>query len=235
MNHAARRLGGTAGLLIAALAIAGCASTGTRGASASAAAASIASLDRFCIQSQADISAAKIPAVVVLHTDYDAFVQSKPAVRPLRTEQYIWYADEARTQPKMISCKMKTADHIRTEYGAEAVGEEGLCSDVNRRTLNRVLASVGKRERRRLKFDAGTRVVFDADEVTDNGPIWLAPFPMASVGSDGALHLKSKAMRNDWLDPRLKDAPARFKGTRYCHLVAPSYLLGILRGDVTLQ
>ena len=58
---------------------------------------------------------------------------------------------------------------------------------------------------------------------------------MRFVGSDGALHLKSKAMRNDWLDPKLKDAPARFKGTRYCHLIAPSYLLGILRGDVTLQ
>lgn len=231
MNNPTGRLRGTAVLLLATLTSSGCATTG----SSTTAAALPPNLDSFCIQSQADISAAKVPAIVVLHTDYDAFVQSKPAVRPLRTEQYIWYADEARTQPKMISCKMKTADHIRTEYGADAVGEEGLCSDVNRLTLNRVLASVGKRERRQLKFDAGTRVVFDADEVTDNGPIWLAPFPMASVGSDGALHLKSKAMRNDWLDPRLKDAPARFKGTRYCHLVAPSYLLGILRGDVTPQ
>ena len=194
----------------------------------------IAHLDRSGIHSLADISAAKVPATVVLHTEYQSFVESKPAARPLRTEQYVWYADDARTQPKMISCKMKTADHIRTEYGADAVGEEGLCSDVNRLTLKRVLESVSARERRKLKFDAGTRVVFDADEVTDNGPIWLAPFPMASLGADGALHLKSKAMRNDWLDPRLKDAQARFKGTRYCHLVEPTYLLGILRGSVPL-
>lgn len=221
-------------LLVASTLLTGCATAPPPAAPASGP-AGIASLDRFCIQSQADISAAKVPATVVLHTEYQSFVESKPAARPLRTEQYIWYADDARTQPKMISCKMKTADHIRTEYGPDAVGEEGLCSDVNRMTLARVLESVSARERRRLKFAAGTRVVFDADEVTDNGPIWLAPFPMASLGADGALHLKSKAMRNDWLDPKLANAPARFKGTRYCHLIAPPYLLGILRGDVTLQ
>ena len=221
-------------LLVASTLLTGCATAPPPAAPASGP-AGIASLDRFCIQSQADISAAKVPATVVLHTEYQSFVESKPAARPLRTEQYIWYADDARTQPKMISCKMKTADHIRTEYGADAVGEEGLCSDVNRMTLARVLESVSARERRKLKFAAGTRVVFDADEVTDNGPIWLAPFPMASLGADGALHLKSKAMRNDWLDPKLANAPARFKGTRYCHLIAPPYLLGILRGDVTLQ
>ena len=221
-------------LLVASILLTGCATAPPPAAPASGP-AGIASLDRFCIQSQADISAAKVPAAVVLHTEYQSFVESKPAARPLRTEQYIWYADDARTQPKMISCKMKTADHIRTEYGPDAVGEEGLCSDVNRMTLARVLESVSARERRKLKFAAGTRVVFDADEVTDNGPIWLAPFPMASLGADGALHLKSKAMRNDWLDPKLANAPARFKGTRYCHLIAPPYLLGILRGDVTLQ
>ena len=189
-------------LLLAGALLTGCATTAPPPPSTD-----IANLDRFCIQSQADISAAKVPATVVLHTEYQSFVESKPAARPLRTEQYVWYADDARTQPKMISCKMKTADHIRTEYGADAVGEEGLCSDVNRLTLKRVLEGVSARERRKLKFEAGTRVVFDADEVTDNGPIWLAPFPMASLGADGALHLKSKAMRNDWLDPRLKDAP----------------------------
>ena len=52
----------------------------------------VANLDRFCIQSQADISAAKVPAIAVLHTEYQSFVESKPAARPLRTEQYIWYA-----------------------------------------------------------------------------------------------------------------------------------------------
>jgi hypothetical protein len=62
--------------------------------------------------------------------------------------------------------------------------------------------------------------------------VWLKPYDIAWAGADGALHLKSKAMRNDWLDPRYADAPARFKGTRYCHLVAPEYLKRLLTGVV---
>ena len=77
-------------LLAGALLITGCATTASPPPSAD-----IANLDRFCIQSQADISAAKVPATVVLHTEYQSFVESKPAARPLRTEQYIWYVDEA--------------------------------------------------------------------------------------------------------------------------------------------
>lgn len=190
-------------------------------------------LSAFCIEAQQIIAGTRLPVQSVRHTDYDAFVLSKPEAQPLRTEQYVWYVDAARTQPKMISCKMKTSDHIATVYGADQTRGEGMCADINRATLQRVLASVPAGERRRLAFDGGTRVVFDIEEVTTNGPEWLAPYAFAYRGGDGALHLRAKAMRNDWLDPRLAGSPARFKGTRYCHLIAPSYLAGILRGEVT--
>ncbi len=190
-------------------------------------------LARFCIDAQQIIAGTKLPVESVLHTVYDEFVLSKPEARPLRTEQYVWYEDAARTQPKMISCKMKTSDHIATVYGAEQTRGEGMCADINRATLQRVLAATPAAERRRLAFDGGTRVVFDIEEVTTSGPDWLAPYAFAYRGGDGALHLRAKAMRNDWLDPRLAQSPARFKGTRYCHLIAPSYLARILRGEIT--
>lgn len=193
---------------------------------------SVMDLTRFCADAQQLISGTPLRPENVVHTDYDAFVLSKPEVRPLRTEQYVWYEDAGRTQPRMISCKMKTADHIATEYGADQVRGEGLCEDINRRTLARVLESMSATERRRLAFDGGRRVVFDAEERTTEGPVWLEPYAFAYRGSDGALHLKAKAMRNDWLDPRYAQAPARFKGTRYCHLVAPQYLARLLRADV---
>jgi hypothetical protein len=63
--------------------------------------------------------------------------------------------------------------------------------------------------------------------------VWLAPFALTTIGSDGALHIHSKAMRNDWLDPALARAPPQFKGTRYCHLIAPQYLARVLRGEAT--
>lgn len=189
-------------------------------------------LTGFCADAQQLISGTPLRPENVVHTDFDAFTLSKPEVRPLRTEQYVWYEDDARTAPRMISCKMKTADHIASEYGAGSVRGEGLCADVNRRTLALVLESMTAAERRRLAFDQGRRVVFDPEELTTDGPVWLAPYAFAYVGADGALHLKAKAMRNDWLDPRYAQAPARFKGTRYCHLVAPHYLARVLRGEI---
>jgi hypothetical protein len=193
---------------------------------------SVMDLTGFCADAQQLISGTSLRPENVVHTDYDAFVLSKPEVRPLRTEQYVWYDDEARTQPRMISCKMKTADHIATEYGAGQVRGEGLCADINRRTLSRVLESMSLAERRRLAFDGGRNVVFDDEQLTTEGPVWLAPYAFAYLDKDGALHLKAKAMRNDWLDPRYAQAPARFKGTRYCHLVAPQYLARLLRAEV---
>jgi hypothetical protein len=193
----------------------------------------LATGERFCIDAQAQVAATRVPTVNVVHADYEAFVESKPQPRPLQTHQYVWYEDAAKTQPKMISCKMKTSDHIRAEYGADQSGGDTSCAALNERTAQAVLASLRGAERRRLKFDRGRRIVYDEDFVTTDGPTWLAPFPVVYVGTDGALHVKSKGMKNDWLDPKLANAPARFKGTRYCHLVAPEYLKRVLLGEVT--
>lgn len=188
--------------------------------------------DRFCIDAQAQVAATRVPTVNVVHTDYQAFVESKPKPRPLETEQYVWFEDDARTQPKMVSCKMKTSDHIRFEYGEDQSGGDTSCAALNQRTAEVVLASLTRDERRQLKFDGGRKLVFDPDLVIGDGPMWLAPFAVLYVGEDSALHVKSKGMKNDWFDPRLANAAPRVKGTRYCHLVAPEYLRRVLLGQV---
>jgi len=131
----------------------------------------------------------------------------------------------------MVSCKMKTADHLVTEYGADAAGTDIGCYGVNRLTLQRVSASMSPAEQRRLRFQP-QQVVFEDDVVTTLGQVWVAPFPMARVGDDGRLRIQSLAMRNDWLDPRYASAPPQFRGTRYCHLIAPEHLTRLLRGEV---
>lgn len=190
-------------------------------------------LSGFCTEAQQRIAGTSLRSENTLYTDYEAFVKSKPGVRPLRTEQFVWLSDEARAEPKMISCKMKTSDHIATEYGADQTTGEGQCADINRATLARVLDSMTAAERRRLRFARGTQIVFEPEIRTTEGPVWLAAFPLVTRGDDGALHIHSKAMRNDWLDPALAKAPPQFKGTRYCHLIAPQYLARLLRGDVS--
>jgi hypothetical protein len=193
--------------------------------------ASVAS-GRFCADAQQRMATTRLEVLNVVHPDYDGFVKSKPRVRPFETEEFHWYEDDAHTRLKMVSCKMKTVDHLRTEYGRDATGEEGTCAALNALTLRGVLARLPRGERRRLGFAGGSAVVFDEDVVVTSGPLWLEPFPLATIHADGSLHVVSKAMRKDWTDPRYQDAPVQFRGVRYCHLIAPDYLERVLLGYV---
>lgn len=187
--------------------------------------------DGFCAQAQADIVATKVPATTEVFTDFEAFVKSKPAIKPLALRQYV---DRVDGQPRLVSCKMKTADHLLAEYGPQAAGKDIGCDGVNRRNYERVLASFTARERRALRFDHGRNVAFDADWMTPFGPDWLAAYPFARVDEQGVLHLHAKAMNNEWNDPRFFDAPIAVRGTRYCRLIAPEYLRRLLQGVDTL-
>jgi len=186
----------------------------------------------FCREAQRAIVGTALAADNEVVTVLDAFVKSKPVARPLQTRQFVHGEDGAPDRPRMVSCKMKTADHLVVEYGADAAGADIGCSGVNRLTLQGVLASMAPAEQRRLRFKP-QQVVFDEDIVTTQGQVWVAPFPMARIGDDGRLHIQSLTMRNDWLDPRYASAPPQFKGTRYCHLIAPEHLARLLRGEVT--
>ena len=189
--------------------------------------------DDFCVDAQSAIVGSKIRAQNEIHTDLGAFTKSKPVARPLVTTQYVWpESTTSMAAPMMVSCKMKTADHLVSEYGEGAAGADIGCSGVNALTLQRVLDSMTVAERRRVRFGGGKNVLMDADIVTTMGPFWLAPYPMAKIDESGNLRLQSKAMRNDWLDPRYLSAPPQFRGTRYCHLVAPEYLRRLLLGEV---
>lgn len=187
----------------------------------------------FCIAAQTAIVSAREVARNEVYEDFTAFTKSKPVVEPLTTTQYVWPdpADPA-AGPMMVSCKMKTADHLITVYGEGAAGTDIGCSGVNEITLRQVLSSLTPQERRRLRYDGGQQLRFATDIVTTQGPVWLEPYPLARLGSDGSLQLQAKSMRNDWLDPRYAQAPAQFRGTRYCHLIAPEYLRRLLLGEV---
>ena len=190
-------------------------------------------LTEFCGEAQQVIAKTSMqPQNIVLSAE--EFGLSKATIRPLSTRQSNIYADAAQTQLMQISCKMKTADHLRTEYGPGAAGVEGLCADVNRRTLAAVLRAYTPTQRLALRYAGGSRVVFYPEQVTSNGREWLAPYPLAWQGPDGQLHILAKAQRNDWLDQRYIDADPKFRGTRYCHLIAPDYLRRILEGEVAV-
>ena len=157
--------------------------------------------------------------------------QSRVWVLDLDGEAAIeWYKDQCRTHGmvKTIGARTGRGRHLWWEWTGADIG----CSGVNEITLRQVLASFTAQERRQLRFAGGRKIRFETDIVTTQGPVWLEPYALATLGADGSLQLQAKGMRNDWLDPRYAEAPAQFRGTRYCHLVAPEYLRRLLLGEV---
>lgn len=177
------------------------------------------------------LAATALPSENVLYHDLDSFVKSKAALKPLMTRQYVHYDTEDRGLAKMISCKLKSSDNLNFEYGAGSAGHEGTCRSVNQLTLLRVQSARGKPD---SQWGVFTNVVLEPDEIGPSGVVWLKPYAMVRVDDKNILHIKSKALFVSWHDERFLTIPARFRGTHYCHLIAPSYLRRLLDGEVVV-
>jgi hypothetical protein len=189
-------------------------------------------LEVFCAEAQRVLVNARVPIQNAVVTDYNAFVQAHPDVQPLTTQQFVVYRGVGQAQPQMISCKLKSADHIRASYGKGSAGEPASCAYINRRTLDGVMASLTKRERKKLMFNEGRAVLIEADHVASTLTQWLEPYRMVDTDVSNTLRIRAKSMRSDWNDPKFASAPARIKGTYHCHLIAPDYLKSLLLGAV---
>ena len=183
----------------------------------------------FCAQAQQWIVSTQLEARNEVFDNFEAFTKSKPVVSPLVTTQYTWPQRLPEGGAMQVSCKMKTADHLHSVFGPEAAGLDIGCRGVNERLLEQVLANMTESDRAQLKVTPGVSLIFEDDIVTAQGPLWLEPYPMVRRQA-GTLIVQAKGMKNDWNDPRYAQAPPQFRGTRYCHLIAPAYLRALLLG-----
>jgi hypothetical protein len=189
----------------------------------------------FCIEAQRRSAGVSIPVRNVIHTDFEAFVESKPGVDPLETQQYVEYADGDRSKPLRISCKLKTADHIRAAHGAaaaSAVENPNVCREINRATILEVWRRLDATTRATAAVPP-QRIMLDGDRNEIIGPRWIEPYPFVYAGDAGTVHVRAKALLVHWDDWRWKIAPASFRGTHYCHLIAPEYARDLMLGRAT--
>jgi len=166
-------------------------------------------------------------------TDYQVFSRASPQVKPLETLQFVGYSDQQRTKPRMISCKLHSAERIRAEYGATAAGESTTCARLNRRTLDAVMLTLTDRQKKKMPFKGTIAVLLDADEQAANEAQWLESFTMVQTDAGGTLRIRAKSLRGDGTSLRVSSKNAS-NGRQYCHLIAPDYLKRILTGEVQL-
>jgi hypothetical protein len=226
--HPAARLAGSAATLVAGLGVtltAGCASQGGESFGPAP------PLNEFCLEAQRVIVRTDVRPTLVVHADFDEFVKSKASIEPLTIHQYVWYEDDDPARPVMVSCKLKSSDHLNEAFGPGTSAGNGLCQDMNRLTYNRVRAALGAANVEALVFDPDEEVR-NTENPGMTGPDWLKPYEMTWRDASGLLHLRSKGFRVDWTDPQFAAMPARFRGVQYCHLVAPEYLARLVTGKV---
>jgi hypothetical protein len=210
------------GVLLAVALLAGCAASAPRPAPPLA---SLPATDEFCLAAQRLVGSTAIPMKLVVHRNFDAFVKSKALIEGPTLQQYDWA--DAEGDLLGISCKLKSADHLVSVYGADSAGPDGACQDMNRAVYELVRQEIPRPVFAEVRFDPVETV---SNETTPGmtGPDWLAPFTLTSIDADGALRIATKGFIVEFGDPRYAQMPVRFRGVHYCHFIAPGHLRQLL-------
>ena len=206
-------------------------------ASAAPAASSLASSHpTFCAEVQRMLVDTTLPMSNTIQQTKDEFTESKAAVTPLTTQQFV--VASADGVPQELSCKTKTADHLRAVHGVAAARDPALpprsCRDVQRAVVLQVWDSLTADERARAAY-APPRVMLAADTTSYTGSGWIGSPAEVWAGSDGRLRLRASALYADWEDWRWKIMPQSFRGNHYCHLVAPERVRRLMLGEERLS
>ncbi len=189
-----------------------------------------------CALAQQVIAGTELVPEVQYPADFDAFVESKSFDTPFVVQQFLSNPHpESPGLMRTLSCKMRTAERINAAHTSDAALPQAIgdssCSAVTRALLERAMAAVPPAEQA-LNMN---RFTIAEEQATYMGPMWLDPWPFhaASVDAAGQVTLQSRALYvpRAWWIP----LPERFQGNYYCHLISPSYLRSIIRGEARFQ
>jgi hypothetical protein len=181
----------------------------------------------FCERVQRDLTGTKLPLVNIVYPDFEAFKESKTKIDPVEIGQYV-ITDGL--SPTRVSCKTKTSDHLQDRYGEESATGDKSCMDINRMTLDAVYGALTDEEKAKLKIARGD-IVLEPDDTVFMGSEWVKDYDFVYRGPEAKMHIMSKALYVTWTNVAFRWAPERFRGVRYCHLIAPEYAKRLALGE----
>ncbi len=184
--------------------------------------------DTFCTAVQEILAGTTVASEPTVYPDIASFRQSKPTPRPLTTSQVVTLDEQGR--PKMVSCKVKSADHIRAEYGEDAAGPQRYCREITVMVHSEVVAKLEAEEPELAATVRG--YVIEPDEPYNTGRMYLSDFPLAFADGDGNLHINTQSLQVNWDDWHYWIMPNVLRGQTYCHIITPEHLEALGRGQV---
>lgn len=191
--------------------------------------------DGFCTEVQQLLVPTTLGIVNVIEPDFEAFKLSKPKAKPLTTHQFL---TPARADGlRQVSCKTKSADHLRAVYGVEVAAappshsQPALqCRDVHRAMVLALWREASSAQRADAVYPPH-RIMLAADLAYLTGSSWVQSAASAHTGDDGRLHLRAARLFASWEDWRWKVLPESLRGNHYCHLIAPESLRELMFGS----
>jgi hypothetical protein len=237
MTNGRRRF--LAGFTVAAL-LAGC-SGGPPGQSTAPIAPRVARLDDttdvklpdpasgdYCMAVQQVLASTSLTGLNTVFTDMPSYRHSKPAADPHRIYQVVTYAG---ARPIVVSCKTKTAAHLRAVYGPEAAGTQYFCPDLVGRVQAQAVAELAASGQPEAAARAAAFLV-DNNEPYTTGQAYLADFALSSRADDGTVHLNSPGLFQDYDSWITRFLPWQVQGQSYCHLATVDYIKALATGEM---
>ncbi len=180
----------------------------------------------FCVTAQEILASTTLRGENTLFTDMAAFRHSKPFVSPLRIFQVVTYAGQ---RPIVVSCKVKTAAHLRAAYGPQAAGRQLYCPDMTRLARDQAVAELRKAGQGAAAGRAAGFVI-DDNEPYATGQAFLGDFQAIYRAPDGQVHLASPGLFQDYDRWFTRWLPEKLQGQSYCHLPTVDYIKAVAGG-----
>jgi hypothetical protein len=180
----------------------------------------------FCVEAQKILASTQLTGKNTLFTDMPEYRHSKPAANPLQIYQVVTYAGQ---RPIMVSCKVKTAAHLRAAHGAGAAGEQRFCPELARRVQAEAVAQL-QQGGEAAAAKAAAAFVVDDNEPYFTGRSYLADFELSYRAADGSVHLNSPGLFQDYEAWYTALLPEQVQGQSYCHLATVDYIKALATG-----
>lgn len=180
----------------------------------------------YCQAAQRILASTTLEGTITVFTDMPEYRHSKPAANPHRIYQVVTYQGEL---PVVVSCKVKTAAHLRAVYGPEAAGTQRSCRDVTARARDRAVAQL-RADGLAEAAERAAAMVLDDNEPFATGQAYLADFVPAYVDEAGATHLISPGLFQDYDSWITRFLPWQVRGQHYCHTPTADYITALATG-----
>ena len=180
----------------------------------------------FCVAVQKFLANTAVKGANTVFTDMPSYRHSKPSPNPLLIYQVVTYAGKL---PIMVSCKVKTAAHLRATFGPAAAGAQRFCPAATREVQSATVAAL-RQANDLVAAGRAEAFVIDEDEPFVTGRDYLADFELSYRGADGAVHIRSHGLfqnYDSWITALL---PRQVQGQSYCHLATVEYFRALATG-----